>query len=233
VETYKQFLRDSRQSFGEEAAKAISEGEKARARTLANIKGIALSGFFGPGAGNYNTDALLEFRRSADEAAKTAEKAEQYMDRIFTIQRLISDSSTEWARMEREIAEYKKIAYDKTVSTAERQEALVKVNELIQARYEDEAVLRERLANMQEKMNGLVSSSADDIDKQNQLRAEAEKVVEDMNNALRETAELQATLATEAQKEAEARQASLAAMQAIAAEREALRSWGTISEGNT
>lgn len=233
VEAYRQYLRDARQSFGEEVAMAISEGEKTRARTWANIKGVALSGFFGPGAGNYNTDALLEFRRSADEAAKTAEKAEQYMDRISTIQRLISDSSAEWARMEREIAEYKKIAYDKTVSISDRQAALAKVNELILTRYEDEAVLRERLANMQEKMNGLVSSPADDIDKQNQLRAEAEKVVEDMNNALRETDELQATLAAEAQKEAEARRAALAAMQAMAAEREALKSWGTISEGNT
>lgn len=233
VETYKQFLRDSRQSFGEEAAKLISESEKTRARTWGNIKGIVLSGFFGPGAGNYNTDALLEFRRAADEAAKTAEKAEQYQARIYRIQLLISDGAAEWAEMEKEIAEYKKIAYDKTVSISDRQTALAKVNELILTRYEDEAVLRERLANMQEKMNGLVSSSVDDIDKQNQLRAEAESVVEAMNNALRETGELQATLAAEAQKEAEARQAALAAMQAMAAEREALKSWGAISEGNT
>lgn len=65
------------------------------------------------------------------------------------------------------------------------------------------------------------------------MRVQAEKAVEGMNNALRETGELQATLAAEAQKEAQAKQASLAAMQAMAAEREALRSWGTISEGNT
>lgn len=233
VTTYKQFLRDSRREIGESAAKEISTFGKEMSKIWANIGGLAMSGYFGAGAGNYNTDALLQFRATASEAEARASKAEQYMNRIFRIQRLISDSAVEWAKLEREIAEYKRIAYDKTADTVERQEALAKANELIVSRYEDEAVLRNRLANMQAKMNDLSSSSIADIDKANQLRIEADRVVEDMNNKLRETGELQATLAANAQKEAEARQASLAAAKALATERAALAEWGTISEGNT
>lgn len=147
VETYRQFLRDARQGFGEAAADATSGWTKEWARIKAKTGALITSGFFGAGQ-NYNTDAFLQYKKTIAEAATTAERAEQYMKRIFVIQRLISDSSVEWARMEREIAEYKRIAYDKTRTTVERQEALVKVNELIQARYGDEAVLLERLANM-------------------------------------------------------------------------------------
>jgi hypothetical protein len=233
VATYKQFLRDSRREIGESAAKEISTFGKEMSKIWANISGLAMSGYFGAGAGNYNTDALLQFRATASEAEARASKAEQYMNRIFRIQRLISDSAVEWAKLEREIAEYKRIAYDKTADTVERQEALAKANELIVSRYEDEAVLRNRLANMQAKMNDLSSSSIADIDKANQLRIEADRVVENMNNKLRETGELQATLADKAQKEAEARQAALEAMQKMAAERKALKEWGAISEGNT
>ena len=232
IDTYKQFLFDARQATGEMAAQNISSWSKEWARIKSDLRGIAMSGFFGAGAGNYNTEAFLQFRKTSQEAAAAAEKAEQYQKRIYTIQRLISDSSVEWGRIEREIAENKLIAYDKTVATLERQEALNKVNELIRARYEDEAILRDRLATMQEKLNGLVSSSVADIDKANQLRIQADKATENMNNKLRETGELQATLTAQANKEAQARQEALAAEQRMVALRNSLAQWEGSVSGN-
>lgn len=230
IDTYKQFLVDARQTTGKMAAQDISSLSKEWARIKADIKGIAMSGFFGAGVGNYNTEALLQFRKTSQEAEAAAEKAEKYQKRIYTIQRLISNSSEDWARKEREIAEYKRIAYDKTVDTVVRQEALNKVNDLIRTRYEDEIVLRDRLAKMQEKLNGLVSSSVADIDKATQLKIQADNAAAAMNNKLRETGELQATLTDQANKEAQARQEALAAAQQMAALWQSMAEWdGTVS----
>lgn len=236
ISTYLQALHDANEALGRSTAEtfaSISKKWKTFWAEAAFVGVNIISETMESGLDSSGARALDNLYAVRDSAEQQANKAEAYMKRIFNIQRLISDSSVEWKKMEREIAEYKRIAYDKTASTVERQEALAKVTELIRARYEDEAVLRERLANMQAKMNDLTSSSIADIDKANQLRIQADAATENMNNKLREVGELQATLTANAQKEAEARQASLAAAQALAAEREALKSWGTISEGNT
>ena len=236
ISTYSQALHDANEALGRSTAEtfaSISKKWKIFWAEAAFVGVNIISETMESGLDSSGARALDNLYAVRDSAEQQANKAEAYMKRIFNIQRLISDSSVEWKKMEREIAEYKRIAYDKTASTVERQEALAKVTELIRARYEDEAVLRERLANMQAKMNDLTSSSIADIDKANQLRIQADAATENMNNKLREVGELQATLTANAQKEAEARQASLAAAQALAAEREALKSWGTISEGNT
>lgn len=236
ISTYSQALHDANETLGRSTAETWADVSKKWKKFWAEAAFVGvniISETMESGLDSSGARALDNLYAVRDSAEQQANKAEAYMKRIFNIQRLISDSSVEWKKMEREIAEYKRIAYDKTVSTVERQEALAKVTELIRARYEDEAVLRERLANMQAKMNDLTSSSIADIDKANQLRIQADAATENMNNKLREVGELQATLTANAQKEAEARQASLAAAQALAAEREALKSWGTISEGNT
>lgn len=236
ISTYSQALHDANETLGRNTAETwarVSKKWKTFWAEAAFVGVNIISETMESGLDSSGARALDNLYAVRDSAEQQANKAEAYMKRIFNIQRLISDSSVEWKKMEREIAEYKRIAYDKTASTVERQEALAKVTELIRARYEDEAVLRERLANMQAKMNDLTSSSIADIDKANQLRIQADAATESMNNKLREVGELQATLTANAQKEAEARQAALEAMQKMAAEQKALKDWGTISEGNT
>ena len=236
ISTYSQALYDANEALGRSTAEtfaSISKKWKTFWAEAAFVGVNIISETMESGLDSSGARALDNLYAVRDSAEQQANKAEAYMKRIFNIQRLISDSSVEWKRMEREIAEYKRIAYDKTASTVERQEALAKVTELIRARYEDEAVLRERLANMQAKMNGLTSSSIADIDKANQLRIQADAAIENMNNELREVGELQATLTANAQKEAEARRASLEAAKKMAAEQKALKDWGAISEGNT
>lgn len=236
ISTYSQALHDANEALGRSTAEtfaSISKKWKIFWAEAAFVGVNIISETMESGLDSSGARALDNLYAVRDSAEQQANKAEAYMKRIFNIQRLISDSSVEWKKMEREIAEYKRIAYDKTALTVERQEALAKVTELIRARYEDEAVLRERLANMQAKMNDLTSSSIADIDKANQLRIQADAATENMNNKLREVGELQATLTANAQKEAEARRASLEAAKKMAAEQKALRDWGTISEGNT
>jgi uncharacterized membrane-anchored protein YhcB (DUF1043 family) len=156
---------------------------------------------------------LNNYSDAVSGATDAAAEAERIVNEIFQVQRQISDASVEWARQERQIAEYKRIAYDKTVSLTEQQEALAKAQELITERYQQEADLRKKLADLQAEYNNLASSSVADIDKANQLRIQEERVVASMNNALRELSERQATINAEIAKEVQLRQQAAAFIQ--------------------
>ena len=217
IETYRQALHDFNAETGRTVAEAQASLLKGWSVFLAQLKNevlnmdlkTAIAGPLGAAllGGNQGNAAAYE-----DANAKATE-AERIAKRIFDIQRRISDSAVEWARMERDIAEYKRIAYDKTADTATQQDALAKATELIRERYVEEARLRKQLADLQSQYNGLVSSSIADIDKANQLRIQEERVVVSMNNALRELSERQATITANVQKEAEARTQAAAFIQ--------------------
>ena len=229
ISTYKQFVHDYNQAIGEGAAKA--EGWFKRFwRTV----GSDFKLLFNTPGGFGTTEGLSEVVKVQAQAQQTAQAAADITKEIYDTQRQISDKTVEWARMEREIAEYKRIAYDKTQSTTTQQEALAKTAELINRRYQEEADLRTHLADLQEQYNNLVSSSAEDIDKANQLRVIAENVTARQNNALRELSERQATVTANAKKEAEARKEAAAAAAAIAQSRADLAAWnGAVSNDLT
>ena len=229
ISTYQQFVHDYNQAIGEGAANAEGRWKKFWGTLGSDFKLL----FTTPG-GFGTTEGLTEVVQAQAQAQQTAQAASDITKEIYDTQRQISDKTVEWARMEREIAEYKRIAYDKTQSTTTQQEALAKTAELINRRYQEEAGLRTRLADLQEQYNNLVSSSAEDIDKANQLRVIAENVTARQNNALRELSERQATVTANAEKEAQARKEAAAAAAAIAQSRADLAAWnGAVSNDLT
>lgn len=222
IDTYRQVLHDFNSETGRQVAEAEASWKKSWAKFVANLKSSIVSGdLFKPGFAMVANIAPETVR--ADEAAK---EAERIAERMFEIQRRISDQTVTWARQEREIAEQKRIAYDKTVDTATQQAALARASELITERYREEAELRGQLADLQVQYNSLAESSLADLDKANQLRVQEESTVARLNNALRELSERQATVAANAQKEAEAREAALKAAKELADSRAALADWG-------
>lgn len=234
IDTYRQVIHDFNRELGEGFAETESGWKKFWGTIGSTMKAYLTSGaaFQGalPGATTVgvpgaNTQQLNTFLQTTQQASDAAARAEEIYQQIYSVQRQISDSSVEWARMERDIAEYKRIAYDKTVDTATQQEALRKSTELITQRYSEEADLRRRLADLQFEYNSLAESSVADIDKANQLRIQEENVVARMNNALRELSERQATVTLNAQKEAQAREDALAAAQKMAQSRADLKAW--------
>ena len=242
IDTYRQVIHDFNREIGQGTAEAQSSWKKFWGTIGAGMKAYfasgaafqaALPGASTVGVSGGNIQQMNTFLQVTSQAAEAARTAEEISNEMYQVTRQISDKTVEWARMEREIAEYKRIAYDKTSSTAQQQEALNKAVELITQKYGEQAELQSKLADLQEELNSLAESSVADIDKANQLRVQAENVTASMNNALRELSERQASVAANAKKEAEARQASLAAMQKMAAEQKAPKDWGTISEGNT
>lgn len=235
IDTYRQVIHDFNREVGQGTAEAQSSWKKFWGTIGAGMKAAFQTGAVAGAAapGDFNNQALVTYNNLLTEAGQKARTAEEISNEMYEVTRQISDKTVEWARMEREIAEYKRIAYDKTLSTAQQQEALSKAVELITQKFGEQAELQGRLADLQAEYNSLAESSVADIDKANQLRVQAENVTALMNNALRELSERQASVAANAQKEAEARRLSAEAMQKMAAEQKALKEWGSISEGNT
>lgn len=235
IDTYRQVIHDFNREIGQGTAAAQSSWKKFWGTIGAGMKAAFQTGAVAGAAtpGDFNNQALVTYNNLLTEAGQKARTAEEITNEMYEVTRQMSDKTVEWARMEREIAEYKRIAYDKTSSTAQQQEALNKAVELIKKKFGEQAELQGRLADLQAEYNSLAESSVADIDKANQLRVQAENVTASMNNALRELSERQASVAANAKKEAEARQVALEAMQKMVAEQKALSDWGAISEGNT
>lgn len=236
IDTYRQVLND----FNRETAKTVAEAEQswkiAWNTFTTNLSYVITSGSIK--AGDSVLGGLLKILQGGDKeaaaaATQAATEAMRLTERMYNIQVQLNNKTVEWARMERQIAEYKRIAYDKSVDTATQQEALNKATQLIEQRYKEEARLRKQLADLQSQYNDLASSSLEDIQKANQLRVEEENTVARMNNALRELSEREATIRLNAEKEAEARQASLAAAQALAASKASLADWRANAEIST
>lgn len=217
IDTYRQFIHDVNREFGEGAANAQSDWKKFWSTLSADFKAMFGTGSFAlmasEGYVGGSDQILNNYSDAVSGATDAAAEAERIVNEIFQVQRQISDASVEWARQERQIAEYKRIAYDKTVSLTEQQEALAKAQELITERYQQEADLRKKLADLQAEYNNLASSSVADIDKANQLRIQEERVVASMNNALRELSERQATINAGIAKEVQLRQQAAAFIQ--------------------
>jgi hypothetical protein len=238
IDTYRQVIHDFNREVGKSFAETTAKMEKTTGTFWSKLgASIATGAFSGApgyaGVANINTQQLETYNNLLTEAGQKARAAEEISNEMYQVTRQISDKTVEWARMEREIAEYKRIAYDKTSSTAQQQEALNKAVELITQKYGEQAELQGKLADLQEEFNSLAESSVADIDKANQLRVQAENVTASMNNALRELSERQASVAANAKKEAEARKEALAAAQAMAAARANLQGWdGSISSEN-
>lgn len=228
IDTYRQVLND----FNRETAEAVAEAEQswkiAWNTFTTNLSYVITSGNIK--AYNSVLTGLLKILKGGDKdaaaaATQAATEAMRLTQRMYEIQVQMNNKTVEWARMEREIAEYKRIAYDKTVDTATQQEALAKATQLIEQRYKEEARYRKQLADLQAQYNDLASSSLEDIQKANQLRIDEENTIARMNNALRELSERQATIALNAEKEAVARKEALATAQAMAASRSSLIDW--------
>ena len=228
VDTYKQVIHDFNKEIGSGFANLESKWKKFWGTLGSSVKaGISTGAFFAgalPPEQQYK--AIENYTRLMDEAKAKGAEAERLANEMYAAQRKISDASVEWARMEREIAEYKRIAYDKTVDTKTQQEALAKASDLINQRYGEEAELRKTLADLQFEYNSLAESSIADIDKANQLRIQEEATVARMNNALRELSERQATVTANAKKEADERNRSAEYAAQIAQSRADLKAWG-------
>ena len=196
VDTYRQVIHDFNREIGQGTAEAQSSWKKFWGTIGARMKASFATGAFAAAAtpGYFNNQALVTYNNLLTEAGQKARTAAEISDKMYEVTRQMSDKTVEWARMEREIAEYKRIAYDKTSSPAQQQEALNKAVDLTKKKFGEQADMQKKLADLQAEYNNLANSSLADIDKANQLRIQEENTIASMNNALRELNERQASI---------------------------------------
>lgn len=232
VSTYKQVLHDFNEETGRNVAQAEANWKKTWNEFLANLSYTISSGGFTGFESILGgvIKAVVPKNEGTEQARAAATEAERLAKRMFDLQRMLSDKTVEWAQEESKIAEYKRIAYDKTQSLATQQENVNKAAALISERYREEAKIRKQIADIQAQMNDLSSSSIADVEKANQLRIAEMQTMTRMDNALRELSERQKSIADNAAKEAEARKKALEYAQAIAKSRQDLAAWGNLSQ---
>ncbi len=235
IDTYKQVIHDFNRDIGKGFAEAESDWKKFWGTVGSKLKAGITTGAFSAGflPPEEAMQTVEDYTRLMSEAKAKGAEAERLANDMYQTQRQISNASLEWARMEREIAEQKRIAYDKTVDTKTQQEALAKATELINQRYGEEAELRKKLADLQVQYNGLAESSVEDIDKAVQLRIAEENVILRMNNSLRELSERQATVTKLVEEEARATEEAVAAEDALMNSRADLMAWTATSAVGT
>ena len=236
IDTYKQIIHDYVSAVGKAGAEAEASVKKAGMTFGASFKAYFATGAyvsaFEPSIAA-STQALDEYSKLIADADAKATEAARINQEIFDLQREISDSAEKWAQLELDIAENKRIAYDSTVDISKRQEALLTTIEKINERYGEEAAIQARLAKLQTDYNALASSPIEDIDKENQLKAQTLRTAAAMQDKLRELSEKQKSITAEAQKEALARKEAAEYAAQIVKSRAELAAWdGTISAAN-
>ena len=226
IDTYRQVIHDFNQETGKGIAQAESNWKKFWGTLGANWKAYISSGALSAvDVPMVNTEQADAYAETISAAGSAAQDASAIIAKMYDIQVQLSNKTVEWKEMERQIAEYKRVAYDKSVDTVTQQEALNKATQLIEQRYKEEARLKKQLADLQFQYNDLASSSLEDIQKANQLRVDELATIELMNNKLRELQDREATIKQNAEKEAEAREQALEYAEAMAKSRAELADW--------
>lgn len=210
VATYSQALHDFNSTTGQSVAQFEATWKKGFGRIWANFKqdfvnamngnmgwGHALLGpIWGSAFGN------SEQRGSAEAKAS---QAEQIAGQMFSLTRQLAAKSGEWAEMEAQIAEYRRIAKDDSYTLAQQQNAIAQATALINQRYGEEYNIRKQMSDLQTQMVGLTNSSVQDEDKMYQMQKQTADVLRQKESLLKSINRDQKTLNAAAAAEAEAR----------------------------
>lgn len=226
IETYKQVIHDSNAALGKGMTEAESKWKKFWGTIGSNIKaGITTGAFFADSSTQQGSQAWESYYKLVSEAKAAGEEAERLQSEILNLIDEASSKSVKWAKTERDIAGYKRTAYDTTVSTVERQKALADAQRLTEERYREEYDLRNKIATKTAQLNNLANSSREATHKENELRVQTDRILANMEDKLREMNSMQASLTTKAAAEAQARKEAAEAAAKMAKSKAEDKAW--------
>ena len=236
LDTYKQILHDLNGNVGKAVAETESGWSKFWGRAWASVKNVGVNFLTSGDMGGAAAKSLIQGKI----ATAGAEEAARLANDIYEIQRKQSDKAVEIAELDAQIAEYKRIAFDSTVSTTEQAAALAKAEELIRSKYEGpegSIALATRLADDMRDMNNLASSTPEQIDNANRARITANSLVRQENEEIKALSRRQTAINNAIDSEAAARAKAAkaaadtaAAAQKIADSRAALAEWSALAQ---
>ena len=204
VDTYKQAFHDFNSEVGRQMAEAESTIKKKFTQAFTQVKAFAVSALgdiFDGGGVQSSGERWNDVKETGEQASVAASKAAEYASKAYDVQKRQSQNLVKIAQLDAQIAEQRRIASDSEESIEARVAANAKAQDLIHQKYQIQRRDQEDLAKYARLMADLAGSTFDEVNRANQLTAQAIQLKAQEESAVRELLEQEKTLNTELEKE--------------------------------
>lgn len=233
ISTYKQAMHDAVSSTGESVAETEAKLTKWWTRTLTNAKNFAVNAFGGDKNGLDKSfgDVWKETRKQAEAAEQAALHNEERGRQLADIEKERLDLDLAIAKSEKEIAEYRRVAADKSKSATERAEAEAAARKLINDQAEQRKDLAQREFNITKAMNKEAENGLEETRKEVELEKQLSSIDAEREQRLVKLDSLHNNIAKSAGAAASAAKEEEAARKRMAESQEAMKATASMLSG--
>ena len=204
VDTYKQAFHDFNSEVGRQMAEAESTVKKKFTQAFTQVKAFAVSALgdiFDGGEVQSSGERWNDIKKTGEQASAAASKAAEYASKAYDVQKRQSQNLVKIARLDAQIAEQRRIASDSEESIEARVAANAKAQDLIHQKYQIQRRDQEDLAKYARLTADLAGSTFEEVNKANQLTAQAIQLKAQEESEIRTLLRQEKTLNTELEKE--------------------------------
>lgn len=204
VDTYKQAFHDFNSEVGRQMAEAESTVKKRFTQAFTQVKAFAVSALgdiFDGGEVQSSGERWNDIKKTGEQASAAASKAAEYASKAYDVQKRQSQNLVKIAQLDAQIAEQRRIASDSEESIEARVAANAKAQELIHQKYQIQRRDQEDLAKYARLTADLAGSTFDEVNRANQLTAQAIQLKAQEESEIRTLLRQEKTLNTELEKE--------------------------------
>ena len=204
VDTYKQAFHDFNSEVGRQMAEAESTVKKKFTQAFTQVKAFAVSALgdiFDGGGVQSSGERWNDVKKTGEQASAVASKAAEYASKAYDVQKRQSQNLVKIARLDAQIAEQRRIASDSEESIEARVAANAKAQDLIHQKYQIQRRDQEDLAKYARLSADLAGSTFDEVNRANQLTAQAIQLKAQEESEIRTLLRQEKTLNTELEKE--------------------------------
>ena len=235
ISTYKQMLHDLNSETGRQVAEAMDKWERGFGRFKAQI-GATFTTAMGQDQRWYDAftpSGLIRAWNTVKGASQEAEAAaERNADRASQMADLMKEQlslNNDIKLIDRDIAEYRRQASDKTADAATRAEAEAKYRQAVNDKYDKQAGLQQRMLDLQKAMDDEASNTLEDTRKTMEMEGALIDIETARQNELRGIDRLSASIAQSTSKQAAASQKAREEAEKMAAVYSKWAGMGTVS----
>ena len=204
VDTYKQAFHDFNSEVGRQMAEAESTVKKRFTQAFTQVKAFAVSALgdiFDGGGMKSSGERWNDVKETGEQASAVASKAAEYASKAYDVQKRQSQNLVKIAQLDAQIAEQRRIASDSEESIETRVAANAKAQDLIHQKYQIQRQDQEDLAKYARLTADLAGSTFDEVNRANQLTAQAIQLKAQEESEIRTLLRQEKTLNTELEKE--------------------------------
>ncbi|MBQ0144967.1 MAG: hypothetical protein KBS78_07325 [Bacteroidales bacterium] len=204
VDTYKQAFHYFNSEVGKSMAEAESTVKKKFTEAFTQVKAFAVStlgDIFDGGGMKSSGERWNDIKQAGQQASEVASKAAEYASKAYDVQKRQSKHLVTIAKLDAQIAEQRRIAADSEETIEARAAANARAQELIHQKYQIQRGDQEELAKYARLTADLAGSSFAEVQKANQLTAQAIQLKAQEESEIRALLKQEKTLNTELEKE--------------------------------